>query len=69
MPMPAELKQQITAIGNQLKTANVPGLSDFQMPGGDTELPTVPGVPPPDGSGPTTRPGGAGGTGGAAGGA
>jgi hypothetical protein len=63
MPMPADLKQQVSAIANELKSANIPGLADFQMP--DVELPSIPGVPTPGETGgttpPTTRPGGAGG--------
>jgi hypothetical protein len=63
MSMPADLKQQVAAIANEMKSANIPGLSDFQMP--EVELPNIPGVPAPGETGgttpPTTRPGGAGG--------
>lgn len=64
-PMPADLKQQITAIGDKFKSLNIPGL--------DIQMPAIPGIPSPGetggaagggatGSGsttpPTTRPGG-----------
>ena len=68
MPMPADLKQQVKAIGDKLRTLNVPALRDLpmSMPGSDTEMPTVPGVPAPGETGgaagdtPTTRPSGGG---------
>jgi hypothetical protein len=63
-PMPADLKQQITAIGDKFKSLKIPGL--------DIQMPAIPGIPGPGetggaaggaaGSGgttpPTTRPGG-----------
>ena len=64
MPMPADLKQQVRAIGDKLRTLNLPALRDLplSMPGSDTEMPTVPGVPSPGEADdtPTTRPSGGG---------
>ena len=59
-PMPADLKQQVQAIADQLKTLNIPAFQNLgSMLGGEGELPTVPGMPAPgETTPPTTRPGG-----------
>lgn len=60
MPMPADLKQQVQAIADRMKTLNVPALRDLgTMPDtGMGDMPTAPGVPAPGETGGTPPAGG-----------